>query len=408
MDTGYVSLIDITDNTDADWKTLPAGYVASATHSNGCSLNGLKSVKVYSDQKYLNILVEVNLEVVTDRAWTPFHVYLNADGSDATGGYGDIFTDANTDIMLETALYADGHAQYNPAVFKWWGEVGGLGWIWTNPNIESAADNCWGAIVCEGSYPAVGYAQSVNADRSRIEIQILKERIPTQWANEFTVGFDIQQSWTNAGVLPNAPDENGEKVFANKLKVKTYMPHNTATYENGHEYVDLGLSVKWATCNVGANKPEDSGDYFAWGETKPKDVYTWYNYKWCNGTYDSMTKYIGYDATLDLFDDAARANWGGTWRMPTMAELAELIENCSWTWTTQNGVDGYKIISTTAGSTKKSIFLPVVADDDYWSSSLNPEFESSEAYGLVLSSSSFGIGSYIPRYRGLLVRPVCQ
>ena len=420
VDTGYVSLIDITDNTDADWKTLPAGYVASATHSNGCSLNGLKSVKVYSDQKYLNILVEVNLEVVTDRAWTPFHVYLNADGSDATGGYGDIFTDANTDIMLETAIYADGHAQYNPAVFKWWGEVGGSGWIWTNPNIESDADNCWGAIVCEGSYPAVGYAQSVNADRSRIEIQILKERIPTQWANEFTIGFGIQQRWTNAGVLPNAPDENGQRFCANKLKVKTYMPHNTATYENGHEYVDLGLSVKWATCNVGANKPEDSGDYFAWGEVAPKDYYDWSTYKYCNGSSKSLTKYntsssygtVDNNTQLELSDDAARANWGGSWRMPTDAEWTELREQCTWKWTTQNGVYGRKVTSKT---NENSIFLPAAgyrggslsdagSDGYYWSSSLSTDF-----LGFALSvsfESGYVSMFYSSRNYGLSVRPV--
>ena len=427
MDTGYVSLIDITDNTDADWKTLPAGYVASATHSNGCSLNGLKSVKVYSDQKYLNILVEVNLEVVTDRAWTPFHVYLNADGSDATGGFGDIFTDANTDIMLETAIYAEGHAQYNPAVFKWWGEVGGSGWIWTNPNIESVADNCWGAIVCEGSYPAVGYAQSVNADRSRIEIQILKERIPTQWANEFTIGFGIQQRWTDVGVLPNAPDENGYRVFANKLKVKTYMSHNTATYENGHEYVDLGLSVKWATCNVGANKPEDSGRYFAWGEATTKatyNTYNWSTYKWCNGSSSTLTKYCNNSSygnngftdnktQLELSDDAARANWGGSWRMPTDAEWTELREQCTWTWTTRNGVNGRKVTSKTNGN---SIFLPAAgyhnfsglnlagSDGYYWSSSLNTN---SPYYAWVVSLNSSDvnwIGDY--RYYGQSVRPV--
>ena len=424
VDTGYVSLIDITDNTDADWKTLPAGYVASATHSNGCSLNGLKSVKVYSDQKYLNILVEVNLEVVTDRAWTPFHVFLNADGSDATGGFGDIFTDANTDIMLETAIYAEGHAQYNPAVFKWWGEVGGSGWIWTNPNIESVADNCWGAIVCERSYPAVGYAQSVNADRSRIEIQILKERIPTQWANEFTIGFGIQQSWADVGVLPNAPDENGQSFRANKLKVKTYMPHNTATYENGHEYVDLGLSVKWATCNVGANKPEDSGDYFAWGETTTKDTYNWSTYKWCNGSYSTLTKYCnnssygnnGFtDNTTQLWlsDDAAHVNWGGSWRMPTDAEWTELREQCTWTWTTQKGVKGYKITSNNNGN---SIFLSAAgyrydssiyragSSGNYWSSSLNTDYPSS-AWSVDFDSGGVSRGCTY-RYYGQSVRPV--
>jgi hypothetical protein len=129
-----------------------------------------------------------------------------------------------------------------------------------------------------------------------------------------------------------------------------------------HEYVDLGLSVKWATCNVGATKPEEYGDYFAWGETTPKDAYDWSTYKWCNGGPSTQTKYctnssygtVDNKTTLDLSDDAACANWGGSWRMPTRAEQDELRNNCTWTWTTQNGVNGYKV----TGTNGNSIFLP--------------------------------------------------
>ena len=135
------------------------------------------------------------------------------------------------------------------------------------------------------------------------------------------------------------------------------------------EYVDLGLSVKWATFNVGATSPEDYGDYFAWGDTEPKENYNWATYKWCEGTDKTMTKYCsdsnygnnGFTDNkmeLDLSDDAAHANWGGNWRMPTDAELTELREQCTWTWTTQDGVNGYKVTSKTSGYTDKSIFLP--------------------------------------------------
>ena len=127
---------------------------------------------------------------------------------------------------------------------------------------------------------------------------------------------------------------------------------------NGHEYVDLGLSVKWATCNVGAVSPEDYGDYFAWGETEPKDFYAWSTYKWCNGSYDTLTKYctdskygtVDNKTVLDLEDDAAHVNWGGDWRMPTKAEQDELYNNCTWEWTTQNGVNGYKVTSKINGN----------------------------------------------------------
>ena len=145
--------------------------------------------------------------------------------------------------------------------------------------------------------------------------------------------------------------------------VKEFTTLEPETPANGHEYVDLGLSVKWATMNVGATSPEEYGDYFAWGETKPKSEYNWGTYKWCDGDYNNMTKYCSFSKfgivdnkiVLDREDDAAHVNWGGAWRMPSKAELDELIENCTWSWTTQNGVDGYTVTSKTNGN---SIFLP--------------------------------------------------
>ena len=193
-----------------------------------------------------------------------------------------------------------------------------------------------------------------------------------------------------------------------------------------HEYVDLGLSVKWATCNVGASKPEDYGDYFAWGETTTKSTYDWSTYKYCNGSYNTLTKYnnsssygsVDNKTTLELADDAARANWGGSWRMPTDSELTELREQCTWTWTTQNGVNGYKVTSKKSGYTNKSIFLPAAGyrDDSslfgagsygrYWSSSLYTD-NPSRAWGVYFYSSSVYRYYYFRNY-GFSVRPVCQ
>lgn len=176
-------------------------------------------------------------------------------------------------------------------------------------------------------------------------------------------------------------------------------------YENGHEWVDLGLSVKWATCNVGANKPEKYGNYYAWGETTTKNYYDWSTYKWCNGSYSTLTKYntdcrdgtVDNKTVLELADDAARANWGGAWRMPTNAEWTELRENCTWTWTDDyNGtnVNGQIVTSKINGN---SIFLPsagyrdggglysVGSCGDYWSSSLYSG-KSGDAYNLSFSS----------------------
>ncbi len=186
------------------------------------------------------------------------------------------------------------------------------------------------------------------------------------------------------------------------------------------EYVDLGLSVKWADRNVGATKPEEYGDYFAWGETEPKEVYDWSTYKWCNGSETTLTKYnssssygtVDNKTQLELSDDAARANWGGSWRMPTDAELTELRENCTWTWTTQNGVNGYKV----TGTNGNSIFLPAAgcrydsslyyagSYGDYWASSLSTDYPSN-AYYLLFSSGYVGWSDY-GRYYGQSVRPV--
>ena len=207
-------------------------------------------------------------------------------------------------------------------------------------------------------------------------------------------------------------------------EVENPDPNTGATgSENGYEYVDLGLSVKWATCNVGATKPEEYGDYFAWGETQPKSNYDWSTYKWCNGSYDTQTKYntnssygtVDNKTTLDLSDDAARAKWGGSWRMPTDAELTELREQCTWTWTTLNGVNGYKVISKKNG---KSIFLPVAGYRDgsslykagnygyYWSSSLNTDYPYDAWYVRFNSDHVDRYGNN--RYYGYSVRPVCQ
>ncbi len=142
---------------------------------------------------------------------------------------------------------------------------------------------------------------------------------------------------------------------------------------NGHEYVDLGLSVKWATCNVGAAKPEDFGGYYAWGETYSKVLYTWKNYRFrASGNSYSDIKFSKYEddvysailhkkvnkITLDKADDVAYQEWGGDWRMPTKEEIEELVWNCDWVWTTLNGVNGVRITSNVEGYTDRFIFIP--------------------------------------------------
>ncbi len=195
---------------------------------------------------------------------------------------------------------------------------------------------------------------------------------------------------------------------------------DTPTITTG-EAIDLGLSVKWASYNVGATKPEEYGGYYAWGETEEKSDYELYTYKYWSGNRSLMTKYCTYSSqgtvdnktTLEPEDDVATVKWGGTWRMPTRAELDELLNSCTWTFTTLNGVNGHRV----TGPNGNSIFLPAAgyrngtevnslgSNGCYWSSSLNSS-DSSDAYGLYFFSSGYGCGNDYRNY-GLTVRPVC-
>ena len=178
------------------------------------------------------------------------------------------------------------------------------------------------------------------------------------------------------------------------------------------EYVDLGLpsGTLWATCNVGANSPEEDGDYFAWGETEPKDYYYWNTYKWSNGEYN-ITKYssqVDNKTELDPEDDAAYVNWGPEWRMPTKEQLQELIEKCTWTYTTLNGVNGQLV----TGPNGNSIFLPVNSrqqysdyDGYYWSRTLASSIFTN-AYGLSFMWDFLYLNDYYGRSSGLTIRAV--
>ena len=224
----YVQKIQVNDNTLADWNDVPADKIVSCQLTDDAALLGLKSVKVYADEYYIFIQAEPDPEVITSLAWVPFHVYINTDNSDATGGYGDEFTDANTDICLEGAVFgsetattlAEAAISYAPGVFKWWGEVGANGWSWTDPSVTHTADDKWGAVIGEGELQGTA-SQFVNGI---IEIQIMRELVPTDagWnEEEFGIGFDIQQDWSSVGVMPLvAPTDDNTNGYTHKLQVK--------------------------------------------------------------------------------------------------------------------------------------------------------------------------------------------
>ena len=170
----------------------------------------------------------------------------------------------------------------------------------------------------------------------------------------------------------------------------------TTGFINGHEWVDLGLSVKWATCNVGASSPSDYGNCYAWGETRTKSEYTGYN----SSTHG---KSMG-DISGDIRYDAARANWGGTWRLPTEAEMQDLVDKCTWTWTRQGGHIGYRV----TGPNGSSIFLPGESSPSYsgyyWSSTPD-ESSWNFAYCLIFHGDDHYL-NWDYRYDGLSIRPV--
>ena len=176
----------------------------------------------------------------------------------------------------------------------------------------------------------------------------------------------------------------------------------------GHEWVDLGLSVKWATCNVGANTPEEYGNYYAWGETSTKSSYDEDNCK----TWERSMSDIGGNSSYD----AARANWGGSWRLPTIAEFDELIDSCNCQRTTQNGVKGMRFTSKRNGN---SIFLPAAGwrydastnyagECGYYWSSTPHESITQYAFGLYFFSEGSAITGWGHRASGHQVRPVLE
>ncbi len=278
------------------------------------------------------------------------------------------------------------------------------------------------------------------------------------WSSNNTSVATVSSSGTVTAVAPGTAKitvktNDGGKTATCSVTVKKFTPTMSVP-----KAVDLGLSVKWASFNLGATRPDGFGDYFAWGETEPyyepgyaqsqnpvwkegKEAgYDHVSYKWCEGTVLTLTKYcsklgfghLDYLSTLSRQDDAAHANIGGKWRMPRKSEMEELLNNCTWEWATLNGVKGFNV----TGPNGNSIFLPTVGcrfgtsllDNcyinyknyypneysyyiHYWTSSVDdsyPEFAFC-AYSYSHSTENIGTKPEISqqfRPRGLPIRPV--
>lgn len=259
-------------------------------------------------------------------------------------------------------------------------------------------------------------------------------------------GKDVSRRGVVYGVATNPTIENATKIeiFDSKAsfscflggldKNVVYYARPFAANELGVSYgeevcfevdtlwdgYDLGLSVKWAHINIGATYPEEAGDYFAWGETEPKIEYTWANYKFCNGSPGGISKYstrVDNFKVLEPQDDAATVNWGGRWRMPTNAEISELLEECKWQWKEINGAAGYMVSSNRLGG--KSIFIPVAGHKEgsklieynsygaYWGNTLMSNTDAGYLRMLPKDYSPTADRMNASRYHGMPVRAVC-
>ena len=260
--------------------------------------------------------------------------------------------------------------------------------------------------------------------------------------------FAMNESFTITATCPNSYKAfiNGEEITLPYTVTQTYKQQtivvsgygygegmqNSEAVEQSFEvpanldgYVDLGLpsGTLWATCNVGASAPEEYGDYFAWGETEPKDYYDWSTYKWCNGNEETLTKYcdessFGYNGfvdnktELDPEDDAACVHYPGG-RMPSLQQIQELCDSCTWKWTQLNDVKGMLV----TGPNGNTMFLPS-ADSKYdsphtyfgpggyyWSRSLYLD-DCIKAYYLDFYSNGIYWNLCQTRYGGFPVRAV--
>lgn len=199
----YVAPITIDGQFD-DWAKLDASKVATATCEEGAAKEALKLVKVYADELYVFIYFEWDKELVEfgPEEFIPFHVYINGDGDASTGGFSDQFTDACIDLLMEGFLADGGEAigSYAPSCFSWSGEPNGSGWSWAD--VDSGDGLCEGAGVI-GKY----------------EMAITRELYPLgKLADNFSIGFDIQQAWDSVGILPNSAEGTAESLKVTTVK----------------------------------------------------------------------------------------------------------------------------------------------------------------------------------------------
>ena len=294
---------------------------------------------------------------------------------------------------------------------------------------ESAYRKCTTIAACESylkTYPQGQYVQEVKAKKAELEAQAEVEKNEDEAYRKCTT-VAACDSYLKTYPQGRYVQEVRTKKAQLEAQAQQQFQQSLTGTANGHEWVDLGLpsGTLWATCNIGASKPEGYGNYYAWGETSRKSTYNWSIYKHANGASDKLTKYCnkssygnnGFTDNLTILqtgDDPA-TSWGSGWRMPTEIQWEELTDNTTHKWTTQNGVKGCLF----TGWNGQTLFLPAAGDrwdlqrdssagsnGYYWSKSLDTYYPSRARY-LYFSSDNCGMyGNF--RYIGFTVRPVYE
>lgn len=264
---------------------------------------------------------------------------------------------------------------------------------------------------CEVNVTSNGYG------RVNIEKEIVKQ------GELFTIEAKANKGYVFKYWSVNNQIVGIESVFRTKVDKDTEFRAYFQNENTNVQAVDLGLSVKWADCNIGASSPEEYGDFFAWGEIAQKESidYFWERYKFCYGSYKELWKYnsdanLGYidnKSILEKEDDAAYSVFGENWRLPSKGEYEELKSKCNWQWTQNNGVYGYVI----EGLNGNSIFLPVtgyfagathnIIDKGYYWCNENIAIATNDAYSLIFSQENVEIKSSA-RKNGLPIRSVLR
>lgn len=364
----------------------------------------------------------------------------NFNNTGVSGLFGTSKTNGNT-IFLPAAGYYDG-TKYTPnSSNAYWSSE-------TDENIVSDSRIIYNpnSTTLKTSYSHRYYGRTVRAVSNAVVVKI-EMYIVNFYTSDSTLIKSQKVEVKKSAEAPEAPVLDGYKFigwsedFSNvekDLNVYAQYTYDQGVSVNGevdkHTYVDLGLpsGLKWATYNIGAKKPSETGDYFAWGETQPKADYSLSTYKWCtvdeNGLFVASTKYCtnsNYGVqdnkkVLDNEDDAAVENWGHGWRMPTAEDFDELLENCKTTWTNDFNGTGMAGMIYTSQNNKNTIFFPATGkyasdsiygksvDCEYWTSSLYDKYErgfTEHANYLSISDNSHSFGG-MNRHNGLAVRAV--